>query len=222
MMACVRVLSQSFFDRDPITVARALLGMLLFHHDSRPLCVGRIVETEAYLAADDPASHSYRGRTPRNAAMFGPPGHAYVYAMHRYHCLNVVTEGVEVPSAVLLRAVEPLQGMEVMSARRGTERYVNLTSGPGKLCQAFAIDRTFDQWELTQGRRLWLAAPIQKREVDIVATPRIGVTSAQTLPLRFCDVDSACLSRRLRIASSSRRSYLMKTIRMLCSHRRTV
>ncbi|MDH3600980.1 MAG: DNA-3-methyladenine glycosylase [Candidatus Tectomicrobia bacterium] len=194
-----RVLPRSFFDRDPVTVARELLGTLLCCDDRGLILVGRIVETEAYLAADDPASHGYRGQTPRNAAMFGPPGHAYIYAMHRYHCLNVVTQGEGIPSAILLRAVEPLQGMEVMFPRRRTERYANLTSGPGKLCQAFGIDRSLDQWDLIQSRRLWLAEPMSETEVDIGATPRIGVTSARELPLRFCDVSSACLSRRHRV-----------------------
>jgi DNA-3-methyladenine glycosylase len=192
-----RVLTPQFFDRDPITVAQALLGKLLLHDDQGQLLVGRIVETEAYLSAEDPASHAYRGRTPRNTAMFGPPGHAYVYAIHRYHCLNMVTEGEGIPSAVLLRAVEPLQGMEVMRQRRKTTRYGNLTSGPGKLCQAFAIDRSLDQWALTQGRRLWLAEPPADAPIEVEVTPRIGVTSAEELPLRFCDAASACLSRRL-------------------------
>lgn len=191
-----RVLPRSFFDRDPVTVARELLGTLLCHDDRGRILVGRIVETEAYLAADDPASHGYRGQTPRNAAMFGSPGHAYVYAIHRYYCLNVVTQGEGVPSAILLRAVEPLQGMDVMVPRRHTERYANLASGPGKLCQAFGIDRSLDHWDLTQRHRLWLAEPGSETEIDIVTTPRIGVTSAQELPLRFCDAASACLSRR--------------------------
>jgi DNA-3-methyladenine glycosylase len=194
-----RVLPWSFFDRDPILVARALLGPLLCHDDRGLILVGRIVETEAYLATDDPASHGYRRQTLRNAAMFGPPGHAYVYAIHRYHCLNVVTQGEGVPSAILLRAVEPLQGMEVMFPRRSTERYDQLTSGPGKLCQAFGIDHSLDQWDLTQRRRLWLAEPVYETEIDIVTTPRIGVTAAQDLPLRFCDAASACLSRRHRV-----------------------
>jgi DNA-3-methyladenine glycosylase len=95
-----RVLSRQFFDRNPVTVARELLGKWLLHDDHGELLIGRIVETEAYLAVEDPASHSYRGQTLRNTAMFGPPGHAYIYAMHRYHCLNVVTEGEGTPSAV--------------------------------------------------------------------------------------------------------------------------
>lgn len=195
----VRVLPRVFFDRDPAVVARALLGKLLLRDDGGPLLVGRIVETEAYLATADPANHAYRGQMPRNKAMFGPPGHAYIYAMHRYCCLNVVTEGEGIASAVLLRAVEPLQGVEVMSARRGTARDISLTSGPGKLCQAFAIDRSLDQWALTRGRRLWLAEPTSETDTDIVVTPRIGVTSARELPLRFCDAASAYLSRRLRV-----------------------
>ena len=125
--------------------------------------------------------------------MFGPPGYAYVYAIHRYHCLNVVTEGEGIASAVLLRAVEPLQSIKAMAARRKQTRYADLTSGPGKLCQAFDIDRALDQWLLTEGQRLWLAAPLAETDVDVVATPRIGVTSAQALPLRFCDAASACL-----------------------------
>jgi DNA-3-methyladenine glycosylase len=119
--------------------------------------------------------------------------------MHRYHCLNVVTQAEGVPSAILLRAVEPLQGIEVMVARRYTERYANLTSGPGKLCQAFGIDRSLDRWDLTQKRRLWLAECVSETTIDIVTTPRIGVTSAQELPLRFCDATSICLSRRHRV-----------------------
>jgi DNA-3-methyladenine glycosylase len=192
-----QVLPRQFFDRNPMTVARELLGKWLLHDDHGQLLIGRIVETEAYLAVEDPASHSYRGQTPRNTAMFGPPGHAYIYAMHRYHCLNVVTEGEGIPSAVLLRAVEPLQGIEVMCQRRRTARYVDLTSGPGKLCQAFAIDRSLDRWALIQGQRLWLAVPMLEVAIDIVATPRIGITSARELPLRFCDAASTCLSRRL-------------------------
>ena len=193
-----RVLPPAFFDHDPVTVARALLGKLLLRHDGEQLLAGRIVETEAYLAADDPANHAHRGRTPRNAVMFGPPGYAYVYAIHRYHCLNVVTEGEGIASAVLLRAVEPLQGIKAMATRRKQTRYTDLTSGPGKLCQAFDIDRALDQWLLTEGQRLWLAAPLAETDVDVVATPRIGVTSAQALPLRFCDAASACLSRPAR------------------------
>ncbi len=198
MVDLTRVLPKSSFDQDPVRVAQALLGKWLIHDEQGVIVAGRIVETEAYLAANDPASHSHRGQTSRNAVMFGPPGHAYVYAIHRYHCLNVVTEGVGVPSAVLLRAVEPLQGLEIMAARRGTDHYVHLASGPGKLCQAFAIDRTLNRWDCTQGTCLWLAEPVSDTKLEIAVSPRIGVTSAQELRLRFYDAGSACLSRRHR------------------------
>ena len=110
----------------------------------------------------------------------------------------MVTDGVGVPSAVLLRAVEPLQGLEIMAARRGTDHYVHLANGPGKLCQAFAIDRTLNRWDCTQGTCLWLAEPVSDTALEIAVSPRIGVTSAQELRLRFYDAGSACLSRRHR------------------------
>jgi DNA-3-methyladenine glycosylase len=189
------VLSALFYARDPVTVARDLLGKLLVRELDGQALVGRIVETEAYLATHDPANHAYRGWKPRHASMFGPPGHAYVYAMHRYHCLNIVTEAESVPSAVLLRAVEPLVGLEAMHARRPTRRQTNLTSGPGKLCQALAIDRTFDAWDVTQGQGLWLAMPATPALLDVAVTARIGVTAARHLPLRFYVVSSQYVSR---------------------------
>ncbi|GIX47441.1 MAG: putative 3-methyladenine DNA glycosylase [Candidatus Tectimicrobiota bacterium] len=180
------VLPLAFYQRRPEHVARELLGKLLLRQVEGQLLVGRIVETEAYLATGDPASHAFGGRTRRNAAMFGPAGRAYVYALHRCHCLNVVTEAEGVPSAVLIRAVEPLAGLELMQQRRGTARQRDLARGPGRLCQAFAIDRRLDHWDLTRGEGLWLAADATPPPTDVVATPRVGVTAARELPLRFC------------------------------------
>ena len=191
----MRVLPRLFFDREPSLVARQLLGKMLMRDRDGVMTVGRIVETEAYLARDDPASHAYRGRTKRNAAMFGPPGHAYVYTIHTHCCLNVVTEGENVPSAVLIRAVEPLMGLEIMQRRRGTDRLTALTSGPGKLCVAFAIDRELDAWDVTQGERLWFATAAVQEAVDLAISARVGVTLAGDLPLRFFVPSSACLSR---------------------------
>jgi DNA-3-methyladenine glycosylase len=159
--------------------------MFLIREDHGDTMVGRIVETEAYLATQDPACHGARGLTPRNATMFGPPGYAYVYAIHRSHCINVVTEAPGQPSAVLIRALEPVHGLDAMHRRRRVDHAVRLTSGPGKLCQALAIDRALDAWDLTRGRRLWIAAPVQPAACIITVTPRIGVTSAHDLPLRF-------------------------------------
>lgn len=191
------VLPTSFYDRDPRTVARELLDKLLVHDHQGSVTAGIIVETEAYLATNDPASHVYRGRTARNTSMFGPPGRAYVYILRGHHCLNVVTEEEHIPSAVLIRAVEPLVGIDVMQTRRRTARLTDLTSGPGKLCQALAICRkALDGWDLTQGQRLWLAAPEAAVPLGAIAiSGRIGVPRAGELPLRFYVPSSRFLSR---------------------------
>lgn len=191
----MHVLPRPFFDRAPAVVAPALLGKMLVCNRDSILTMGRIVETEAYLAANDPASHAYRGRTKRNAAMFGPPGHAYVYTIHTHHCLNVVTEPEQVPSAVLIRAVEPIEGLDVMRARRGTDRLRSLTSGPGKLCAAFAIARDLNAWDMTRGERLWFAEAEVCVSVDLGISARVGVTSARDLPLRFFVPSSPFISR---------------------------
>jgi DNA-3-methyladenine glycosylase len=148
---------------------------------------GRIVETEAYLGAEDAASHAYRGPTPRNRAMFGPPGHAYVYFIYGNHfCLNVVTGAVGEGQAVLIRALEPLEGIAVMQAQRRRTAVLELTNGPGKLCQALAVDRRLDGHDLTLGETLWLEAgpPVG----PVLSGPRVGVrgdAEALAAPWRF-------------------------------------
>ena len=150
-------LPQSFYDRDVTLVARELLGKLMVRRSREGLCLGRIVETEAYLAFDDSASHSFRGRTKKNATMFGPPGLAYVYSIHSRYCVNAVTEQRGHASAVLIRALEPLSAIEIMQRRRGTSKLVDLCRGPARLCEALAIDRSLDGWDMTRGARLWIA-----------------------------------------------------------------
>jgi DNA-3-methyladenine glycosylase len=195
-------LPRAFYDRQAIDVACALLGKLLVRETAAGQVSGRIIETEAYLATDDPACHAARGKTRKNASMFGPPGHAYVYPIHARYCFNVVTEPESVPSAVLIRAVEPLAGLELMQTRRGQDRLRELASGPAKLCEAFDIGRDLDAWDLTQGRQLWIA-DAQGTLVEAAAigrSTRIGVTSAEHLPLRFFIRNHALVSgpRRLR------------------------
>jgi DNA-3-methyladenine glycosylase len=189
------VLTRSFYDRDPVEVARELIGMHLIRRTSQGLCGGAIVETEAYLAADDPASHSYRGRTRKNATMFGRAGLLYVYPIHGRHCLNAVTQARGIASAVLIRAVMPLRGIELMQQRRGWPG-LDLARGPARLCEAFDVDRRLDGWDLTRGTRIWIEQPddpvIGGR--DIVASPRIGVTSGHSLELRFFLKDSPYVS----------------------------
>jgi DNA-3-methyladenine glycosylase len=184
------VLPRPFYDRDPVLVARALLGMQLVREDADGVVTGIIVETEAYLAADDPASHAYSTPrqcyrpTPRCAPMFGPPGHAYVYQSYgRHYCCNLVTEGEGIPSAVLLRAVEPVQGLDVMQRRRETARQATLAHGPGNLCRALAIDLALNRWDVTRGHRLWVARPAPFPALQIACARRIGV--ADDRPLRF-------------------------------------
>ncbi len=190
-------LQRDYYDRDPVVVARQLLGMLLCRRlPGDRLLVGRITETEAYLAREDTANHAHRGQTRRNRSMFGPPGHAYVYAIHSRHCLNVVTEPPGVASAVLIRAVEPLEGIDVMARLRGTDQLRNLTTGPGKLCEAFAINRDLDGEDMTRPIRLWIADGGSVHDAVVACTPRIGVTSAKELPLRFVLRDTPFVSRR--------------------------
>ncbi|MGB9859988.1 MAG: DNA-3-methyladenine glycosylase, partial [Moorellaceae bacterium] len=135
-------LPYEFFARDTVTVARELLGTYMAHFSPEGLTVGRVVETEAYLGPEDPACHSARGPTERNAVMFGPAGFVYVYLIYgMYYCVNVTTDKPEIAAAVLLRALQPIAGLELMERRRGTSQVRQLCSGPGRLAQAMGIDR---------------------------------------------------------------------------------
>ena len=164
---------------DAPDVAPALLNKLLVHGD----CIGRIVEVEAYRE-DDPASHTFRGRTARNAVMFGPAGHMYVYFTYGMHfCANVVTGPDGVGSAVLLRAVEPLAGIELMSARRGGSP--RLADGPAKLCQAFGIGRDHNGADLLSGDRVGLYDDGVPPPANPRIGPRIGITRAVDVPWRW-------------------------------------
>jgi DNA-3-methyladenine glycosylase len=170
---------------DTVALSRALIGKLLVRALDGELLVGRIVETEAYFPAD-PASHAYRGMTTRNRAMFGPPLHAYVYFIYGANwCLNVTAEADGVGAAALVRACEPVRGIETMRALRGRPgvKDRDLARGPGNLCRAFAIGPEFDGADLTADPALWLAGDGIELPVGISA--RIGVTKAAREPLRF-------------------------------------
>ena len=197
-----RPLPRKFYERHADEVARDLLGKLLIRQTAEGLASGRILETEAYLAADDPACHASRGKTRKNASMFGPPGHAYVYPIHSRYCFNVVTEPETVASAVLVRAVEPLEGLTRMQARRGRDHPRELASGPARLCEAFAIDRRLDGGDLTLGCQLWIVDGGGRAVLDAAVgrSPGIGGPSAEDLPLRFFIRGHALVSgpRRLR------------------------
>jgi DNA-3-methyladenine glycosylase len=179
------VLPRSFYDRDVTTVARELLGKYLVRKVGRRRMSGLIVEVEAYLHAEDRASHSFRGPTRRNASMFGPPGHAYVYTIHTRYCMNVVAEAEQRGAAVLIRAIEPREGEPQMIVHRGPVIARNLTNGPGKLCQALSINRDWDGWDLTLGRGLWIEDGVARPAWELGVSSRIGISQAQELALRF-------------------------------------
>lgn len=188
---------RTFFQRDAATLARALLGQRLVRIDEGQRLAGTIVETEAYLGAIDRAAHTYNGRrTPCNEAMYGEGGTAYVYFTYgMHHCLNVVARTHDQPEAVLIRALEPTEGLRRMYARRAAaKRDTDLCSGPAKLCQALGIDRAFNGIDLLASDALFIER-LRKRALAggaggrIVAGPRVGIDYAaqwRDRPLRFC------------------------------------
>jgi DNA-3-methyladenine glycosylase len=186
----IHPLPRPFFSSTPRVVARALLGKVLVR-DTPPL-TARIVEVEAYLGEKDPASHSFAGKTARNAVMFGPPGYAYIYFIYGNHyCLNVSCEPDGKPGGVLFRAAEPLTGIEEMSRAReieirGPKDLPKLTSGPGRLAEAFGVTRIRDNGsDLTSpASSLWLGDD-GYRARGIRTSPRIGITKAADMPLRY-------------------------------------
>lgn len=194
----VLILSRDFYQRDTRIVARSLLGTKLVHFSPAGVTTGLIVETEAYLSRNDPACHAARGKTKRNAAMFGPPGRAYVYFVYGNHyCFNVVTGREGDGEAVLIRALEPVEGLALMQKRRGRHgrKIENLTSGPGKLCQAMGIAKEHNEMSLLE-YPFYIAAGNQIQDEMIGISGRIGVSRGQDKPWRFFVRGNPFLSRR--------------------------
>lgn len=182
-------LGRDFFDRDVVSVARDLIGVTLLVDGVG----GIIVETEAYHPTD-PASHSFRGRTPRNSTMFGPAGRAYVYRSYGIHwCINFVAGRDEIGSAVLIRALEPTAGIEIMCQRRGMDDLRQLCAGPGRLCEALAVTRAHDGLYLD--RPPFLLKPARGPHPIVVGT-RIGISRAADVPWRFGMANCAFVSRK--------------------------
>ena len=199
-------LSREFFVRDAITVARELLGKLLIRREGRKLLAGRIVEDEAYLGAADPAAHAYAGRTPRNAVLFGPPGHAYVYFIYGNHyCTNVSCMPEGDAGCVLLRALEPAWGLQAMAEARGLELTAEsptsklrlISCGPGRMSEALGITRARDNGKDLTSRQsgLWFADDGYCPE-RVAATARIGIRKAVEEPLRFVIAGNPYVSGR--------------------------
>jgi DNA-3-methyladenine glycosylase len=186
------ILRRRFYNRPAIEVARGLLGKILMHGATG----GMIVETEAYLGLKDAASHAYPGITARNKVMFGPPGYAYVYFIYgMYECVNIVAEPEGDAGAVLIRALEPMFGVDLMRIRRPTARHLrDLTSGPGKLTIALGITRALNGADVTKGD-LVVRDPRGAQPFEITAGPRIGITKCADWPLRFTISGSEFVSR---------------------------
>ena len=183
----VKILPRNFYDRSTLTVAREILGARLVRIlDGVPLA-GIIVEAEAYIGEDDLGCHAKSGKTRRNAVMYGPPGYAYIYFTYGNHwMLNAVTEREGFPAAVLLRAIEPVKGIEIMLQRRNGRD----TRGPGKLTQALGIDGSLNRADLcTQGPGLWIEVGTPVRDSDIITGPRVGLYTVpepwKSMPWRF-------------------------------------
>jgi len=190
------ILPRSFYARDTEQVARELLGCILECHSDAGIASGRIVETEAYVGEHDLACHAAAGRTRRTEPLYGPPGIAYVYFIYGVHwCFNAVTRAEGLPSAVLVRAVEPLQGAADMRRRRtAAKRDVDLTNGPGKLCAALAIDARHNALPLDRPPILIRRGePVP--DADVHVTPRIGITQSADWPLRWLVASSPYVSR---------------------------
>ncbi len=203
-------LPASFYDRGTARVARALLGCELVSRVDGELTRGRIVEVEAYLGPHDASCHAAVGLTARNRHLHGPPGTAYVYLIYGMHwCVNAVTRRAGHGSAVLIRALAPLEGLDIMRARRGGATGVALTNGPGKLCQAMGITGALDgatldgatldgatlDGAMLEGRELQLVRGTPVRDVDVVVTPRIGISQCADWPLRYLVNGDAHVSR---------------------------
>ena len=187
-------LPRSFYAQPTVTVARELLGKSLLRRIGDQWVGGLIVETEAYLAEDDLASHSARGLTPGNASMFACPGTLYVYPIHAKYCLNATTEREGIGCAVLIRAIEPIWGIELMKERRGFDDLRRLTRGPAMLCQALAVDRQDDGVDLIEHADITIAEGDEVVSEQILASPRIGISKAADLPYRFTLADNKYVS----------------------------
>jgi DNA-3-methyladenine glycosylase len=182
----VPILPRRFYARPALDVARDLLGCSLSFRGPAGVMTGRIVEVEAYLGADDPASHAFRGPTPRNRSMFGPPGHAYVYFTYGMHyCVNVVTGIAGLPHAVLVRALQPTRGLKLWHAARPDLPLERIASGPGRVCRALGLDRSHDGLDLTRSALTVHARPRGYEPGPIRAGPRVGIRLAREAPYRL-------------------------------------
>jgi len=195
----LRKLERSFYDRGTLDIAKALLGKYIIHNTTDGRTSGKIVEVEAYIGSKDAASHAYNDKyTSRTKVMFGQGGHVYVYLIYGiYYCLNIVTNKEGYPEAVLIRAIEPIDGIDLMKKRRGTDKFLNLCSGPGKLCIAMGISKVQNGIDLC-GENLYLLSGETISPECIISTPRINIDyakEARNYPWRFIIKDNPFVSK---------------------------
>ncbi len=189
------ILQRGFYAQTTLTVARELLGQYLVREIGGQLMRGKIVETEAYIGPNDTACHANKGRTPRTEVMFGPAGYTYIYLIYgMYNMLNFITASEGFPAAVLIRAIKPITGLEIMQQQRQKTnrkppKVANLTNGPGKLCQALGVDKQLNKRDATLGQQLWVEENSPLTEAAIATGPRIGIDYAdlpdRNAPWRF-------------------------------------
>ena len=196
-----KILTRNFFARDTQQVARELLGKILIRRWDNKNMSGRITEVESYVGEDDLACHAARGRTPRTEVLYGPPGYTYVYLIYGvYHCLNFVTEQTGFPAAVLIRSLEPLEGVTAMQTARHTDKLRQLTTGPGKLTQALHITRDLNHHDATKRSDLYVVDDgFTIRPTMIAQSPRVGVDYAEACalyPWRYYLKDSEFISKK--------------------------
>ena len=204
-------LPRGFYNREPRKVSHDLLGKVLVRREGKMLLAARIVEVEAYLGEDDPAAHTFVGRTARNDVLFGPPGYAYVYFIYGNHyCLNFSCLPDGVPGGILVRALEPLEGIQEMAQARdislnGPRSLRELTSGPGRLAEAFGITRVRDNGkDMTNPKEDLIVTDDGFRPEHILRTVRIGINKAADLPLRYIIADNQFVSGAKRLIKIDR------------------
>jgi len=190
-----RILPRDFYARNTVKVAKDLLGKRLVRIRNKNRMEGRIVEVEAYRGSDDPASHAFRGPTPRNAPMFGEPGHAYIYFTYGNHyCLNITTQEVGIPGAVLIRAIQPLEGLHEMRRLRPNVLDSNLTNGPGKLTKALGIDKSLNKLDMTKRGELFVTES-DETIFKVTKSARVGISQGADRLWRFYVAGNSYVSK---------------------------
>lgn len=191
----LKPLPRKFYYQDTLTVAKSLLGKKIVRIHRNKILSGIIVETEAYTGNDDPSCHSFNGMTKRNEVMFNGGGFAYIYFIYgNYYCFNVTTSHKGAGHAVLIRGIEPIEGINEMKLRRNQTNITELTNGPGKLCQSLAIDKTLNAIDVTNNDKIFITEGITKK-FSIGVSPRIGISKAENLLYRFFIIDNEFITR---------------------------